>query len=166
MCPHNCVRKRFWLWVSLKLNKFFRSRSWKTIFLYPYDEFNISACRRCRSHIPSLSFSPMLTLKGTWTLGPHHSNCESQTPHSALKHISFWRDLSPPRAISKQGEGPSLCIPERVEVWDKRKIFRIYNLPCFVHSGTPYPHILTLAWTFSLVDLKDPSGSLTATLIK
>lgn len=31
--------------------------------------------------------------------------------------------------------------------------------------GTPYPHILTLAWTPLLLDLKDSDGSLTATLI-
>lgn len=31
--------------------------------------------------------------------------------------------------------------------------------------GTPYPHILTLAWTPLWLDLKDSDGSLTATLI-
>lgn len=61
----------------------------------------------------SLTFlQPDVDFKGTWTHGPHHSNCESQTPHSALKHISFWRDLSPLRAISKQGVGHP-CVSQR-----------------------------------------------------
>lgn len=41
-----------------------------------------------------------------------------------------------------------------------------FSVTCSVHSGTTYPHIVTLAWTFSLVDFKDPDGWLTVALIK